>query len=69
MIDLEPCPFCGSPAWFNYNMDLEPDGIRCDNCRYVIRFTRIRQRSGEKFEMTMQRLAEAWNRRQGGSDG
>ena len=69
MTDLEPCPLCGGEVRFNFNLALEPDGITCMECRYVLRFTRISHRGKDTFEVTMQRLAEAWNRRQGGSDG
>lgn len=69
MTDLKPCPFCGGEVRYNYNLDLEPDGITCMKCSYILRFTRISHRGKDTFGATMQRLAEAWNRRQGDSDG
>ena len=60
---LEPCPFCGEPVRYNYNADLEPDGIACFNCHIVVRFPRIHVRPFDKFEVAMGEMAEIWNRR------
>ncbi len=60
---LDPCPFCGGDVRFNYNLDLEPDGIACMKCSYILRFTRISHKGKDAFGVTMQRLTEAWNRR------
>lgn len=65
---LKPCPFCGSEVWFNHNMELEPDGIHCQQCGFVIRWLGVRAKPGEKFEVVMKKIAEKWNRR-GESDG
>lgn len=65
---LDPCPLCGGMVWFNYNLNLEPVGIICRNCNYILRFYRITPIPGEKFEVIMQRLAEAWNRRVGSNE-
>ena len=64
-IKLKPCPFCGNPVWFNYNMDLEPDGVKCQACGYLLRYFGIRVKAGEKYEIAMKKIAEAWNRRLG----
>ena len=62
--DLKPCPFCGeSGAYIVYNIEMEPDGIACPTCHIVIRFPRIKVRGGEKFEIAISKMAEAWNRR------
>ena len=63
-IKLKPCPFCGAPVWFNHNMDLEPDGIHCQNCGFIIRWFGVKAKPGEKFEVAMKKLAERWNRRE-----
>lgn len=62
-IKLRPCPFCGGAVWFNHNMDLEPDGIRCGSCRYVLRYSRIRVMPRERFEVAMRKMADHWNGR------
>lgn len=63
-IELKPCPFCGAPVWFNHNMELEPDGIHCQQCGFVIRWLGVRAKPREKFEVVMKKLAERWNRRE-----
>ena len=60
---LKPCPFCGSVVHFNYNGELEPDGIRCEKCKMLVRYYRIKVNPGEKFSVCMEKLTEAWNRR------
>ena len=68
MEELRPCPFCGNRSvYFTHNMDLEPDGITCRRCHIVVRFSRIRVKGGEKFEIAMNEMADVWNRR--ASDG
>ena len=67
MDELKPCPFCGNEVDFNYNLGLEPDGITCRRCFMIVRFSRIRVKNGEKFEVAMNKMADAWNRR--ASDG
>ena len=68
MIDLKPCPFCGRKATFNYNIEFEPNGIRCDFCHYFITYPRLSVRKGERFEECMNRMAEMWNRRDGDTE-
>ena len=61
---LKPCPFCGNDlSYFTHNLDLEPDGITCQRCHIVVRFSRISVKGGEKFEVAMNKMAEVWNRR------
>ena len=60
---LKTCPFCGGLVYFNYNGDLEPDGIHCPNCHMVIRWSKIRVKAGEKFSVCMEKLTRAWNQR------
>lgn len=60
---LKPCPFCGSVVHFNYNGELEPDGIRCEKCKMLVRYYRIKVNPGEKFSVCMEKLTEAWNLR------
>lgn len=62
-LKLKPCPFCGSVVCFNYNGELEPDGIRCEKCKMLVRYHRIKVKPGERFSVCMEKLAEAWNRR------
>ncbi len=63
MSDLKPCPHCGGKVKFNHNAELIPDGIFCPNCHMMVRFTTIHANRGDKFEVIMDELAEAWNRR------
>ena len=62
-IRLEPCPFCGRSVQYNFNIDLVPDGIRCDQCHYIVRFTRIKLRPHDRCEVPMKAMMEIWNRR------
>lgn len=63
--DLKPCPFCAGKVKYNYNMDLEPDGITCMRCRYILRFIRDKAKPHEQFGEIMAKMAEVWNRRDG----
>lgn len=60
---LKPCPFCGGPVRYNYNLDLDPDGIACHNCHIVVRFPRVHVREHDKYGAALVAMAEAWNRR------
>ena len=62
--DLKPCPFCGRKVTFGYDANLEPYGIICPCCHAETIFYRIKVKKGEKFEVAMKQMAEAWNRRQ-----
>lgn len=64
MIDLKPCPHCGGRVRFNHNAELLPDGIFCPNCHMLVRFTTIQADRKDKFEVVMDRIAGAWNRRE-----
>lgn len=68
MTELKHCPFCGGHVRFNHNAELIPDGIFCQNCHMLMRFTTIHAGRNEKFEAVMERLAAAWNMRVGDSD-
>ena len=63
MPELKPCPLCGGKVKFNYNIDFEPDSIACNACHMFVRFSRIRVKGNEKFEVVLKKMAEAWNRR------
>lgn len=63
MTELKPCPFCGGKVDFNYNIELEPDGIICNNCKTVLRFMRVRHKKNDPYGVVMDRMAEIWNRR------
>lgn len=66
MIELKPCPFCGCKNVYHvYNIEMEPDGITCPNCHIVVRYSRIHVQNGERYEVAMGKMAEAWNRRAG----
>ena len=61
---LKPCPFCGGAKISHvYNIEMEPDGIICHDCHIIVRFPRIHVKGGERFEVAMNKMAEAWNRR------
>ena len=70
MIELEPCPFCGSTIPdFHYDFDSEPIGVICRECGTVIRYLHLkRTKKGEKFGRVMQDIADRWNRREGETD-
>lgn len=61
---LKPCPFCGSEVQINFNIDFEPDGIRCDECHMIVRYPRIKPKAREPFGACMDAMAERWNRRE-----
>ena len=62
--ELKPCPFCGeSKTYIVYNIEMEPDGITCPVCHIVVRFPRIKIKGGEKFEVAIGKMTDAWNRR------
>lgn len=64
MSDLKPCPFCGGKVDFNFNMEFEPDGIRCIRCKYILRYMKIRiTKSTEPFSVVMDKMANEWNTR------
>ncbi|WP_205838925.1 Lar family restriction alleviation protein [Bilifractor porci] len=61
---LKPCPFCGeSKEYIVYNIEMEPDGITCPVCHIVVRFPHIKVKGGEKFEVAIGKMTDAWNRR------
>lgn len=63
MSELKPCPFCGGDVGYNYNIDLEPDGITCKNCYYILRFLHIKHKPKNVYGVVMEEMATAWNRR------
>ena len=66
MAELKPCPFCGeNKAYIVHNIEMEPDGITCPVCNFVVRYSRIRVKAGERFEIAINKMTEAWNRRAG----
>ena len=64
MMELKPCPFCGGKVDFNYNVELEPNGIHCIRCHMHAVFYRVKPaRPREIYERVLNDYAEAWNRR------
>ena len=63
MIELKPCPFCGSAVNYNFDMALEPIGVFCAKCHAVVRFTKIKPMGKRTAGSVMDDIAEAWNRR------
>lgn len=64
VIILEPCPFCGGKVDFSFNIELEPDGIRCGRCKFILRYPRIRiTKNTEPFSVVMDKMANEWNKR------
>ena len=62
--ELKPCPFCGEEVQYNINMEMEPDGIWCKNCKALIRYTRVKPiKKGENFGDVQTRIAKRWNMR------
>lgn len=69
MTELKPCPFCGNEVQYNINIEMEPDGVYCRNCKAIIRFTRVKPiQKGETFGGVYKRIAERWNQREGGTE-
>ena len=66
MIELKTCPFCGGKVQFTYNIAFEPDSIACFGCHIFVKYPRIRVKGGEKYEVALGKMAEAWNRRSAG---
>ena len=65
MINLKPCPFCGGQAVFNYSIDLLPDGIRCSDCKYIMRFWGMpKATQTTRMIEIMEPMAERWNKRE-----
>ena len=62
-IKLRSCPFCGGAVRFNFNADLEPDGITCHKCKYTMWYFRISVAPGETFDIAMNKMADHWNGR------
>lgn len=66
MTELKPCPFCGeSKAYIVHNIEMEPDGIMCTVCHIIIRYPRFKVKKGEKYEVAIGKMTEAWNKREG----
>lgn len=62
--ELKPCPLCGGKVDFNYNIELEPDGIFCRQCRTLTRFMgKPALKRHEPFGVAMDWIKERWNRR------
>lgn len=61
MLNLKPCPFCGSEVTFNYNGELVPYGIKCTKCGYLLTYMKAKKR--RTFEDIVKQTAERWNRR------
>lgn len=70
MIELRPCPFCGGKVHYNYNINLEPDGVTCAHCMMIVRFARVKPiQKGESYGDVQKRIADCWNKREGTQDG
>lgn len=64
MIDLMPCPFCGSEVKFMWDIDGEISGIRCPACNSATKFYGFpTPKKSETFGKTMNRWAVKWNQR------
>ena len=62
MTELKPCPFCGGKVTYAYNAELEPYGVQCIRCHAIVTFYRVKMK--KTFGEAMEKLAEAWNRRE-----
>ena len=64
MMKLKPCPHCGKPVDYAYNMELEPYGVHCVNCHMIVRYSRVDPpKPHEIYERVMAEIAVRWNRR------
>ena len=62
---LKPCPFCGNKTvHFAYDINGEPHGITCCTCHILVKYMRIHVKGGEWFEVSMDKMADEWNRRE-----
>lgn len=61
--ELKPCPFCGGDVKYNFNIELEPDGIYCLHCHVMLKFPKVISRNCENMGVAMEKMAEVWNRR------
>lgn len=63
MPELMPCPFCGGPAEFSFGLRGEPQGIWCNQCRSLMKYTQIEYKASRPHRMILEQMAERWNRR------
>ena len=61
--ELINCPFCGGKVRFNNNANFEPDGVYCPKCHAFTKFTNISHNRDDRFEVTIHKISDAWNRR------
>jgi len=62
--ELKPCPFCGGHVDYEYNLDLEPWGVGCRSCKYVVKYYGIpKTKRAVTFGEIQNVMAEKWNRR------
>lgn len=62
MEDLKDCPFYGKKPSYNFNADLEPDGVACAYCRILVKFMNVRVENGNG-DRAMDEMAWIWNER------
>lgn len=65
MLELKPCPFCGSEVRFNHAVTGEPISVWCNRCHTLTIFSRVDTDWTRPFGEIMDEIAEAWNRRYG----